>query len=176
MLSADEATCTYNTGDGATLTFKVKNGVLTVSVSNHDALGFGKGVTMDGDYVIGTPEYTDENWDSEIFDSPTESGSYADLLDGDASLFLSDVMSEGTLVNQYEVSMPSGVMYRFAVMEAGLGADILRVDSGMIYIGLSGYADDYVLYTNDPVYAQQAPQEYQEIAAGHIQIRYVGNK
>ncbi len=176
LLSADEATCTYNTGDGATLTFEVKDGVLTVSVSNHDALGFGKGVTMDGDYVIGTPEYTDENWDSEIFDSPTESGSYADLLDGDASLFLSDVMSEGTLVNQYEVSTPAGVMYRFAVMEAGLGADILRVDSGMIYIGLSGYADDYVLYTNDPAYAQQAPQEYQEIAAGHIQIRYVGNQ
>lgn len=176
LLSAQEATCTYNTGEGATLTFEVKDGVLTVSVSNHDALGFGKGVTMDGDYIIGTPEYTDENWASEVFEAPTESGSYADLLDGDASLFLSDVMSEGTLVDQYEVTTPAGMMYRFSVMEAGLGADILSVDNGMIYIGLSGYADDYVLYTNDPMYAQQAPPEYQQIAAGHIQIRYVGNR
>ena len=52
------------------------------------------------------------------------------------------------------------------------GADILRADSGKVYIGLVGYDDDYVLYTNDPAYAKQAPQEFEEIAAGHIQIRF----
>lgn len=172
LLTAEEATCTYNTGDGATVTFRIKDKVLNVTVSNHDALGFGKGVTMDGDYVTSALEYIDENWVSEVFDSTAASMSYADLLDGDANLFLTDIMTDGSLVNQYEVSEPAGEMYRFAVMEAGLGADILRADSGKVYIGLVGYDDDYVLYTNDPAYAKQAPQEFEEIAAGHIQIRF----
>lgn len=177
LLTAEEATCTYNTGDGATVTFTVKDKVLTVKVSDHSPLGFGKGVTMDGTYVTGTPEYVEENWASEVFNSgadSSESMSYPDLLDGDANFFLTDVMNDGSLVNQYEVSEPEGEMYRFSVLEAGLGADILRAKKGTIFIGLVGYEDDYVLYTNDPDYRNQAPQEFKEIAAGSIQMHYIG--
>lgn len=178
LLTAEEATCTYNTGDGATVTFSVKNKVLTVTVSDHAPLGFGKGVTMDGTYVTSAPEYIEENWASEVFNSGTgsnESISYPDLLDGDANLFLTDVMNDGSLVNQYEVSEPEGEMYRFSVLEAGLGADILRTHQGTIFIGLVGYEDDYVLFTNDSDYRNQAPQEFEEIAAGPIQMHYIGS-
>lgn len=174
LLTAEEATCTYNTGNGATVTFTIKDKVLHVTVTDHTPLGFGKGVTMDGSYVTSAPEYVGENWASEVFTSNADSISYADLLDGDANLFLTDVMNDGSLVNQYEVSSPAGEMYRFSVLEAGLGADILRTAQGTVFIGLTGYAEEYVLYTNDPGYRHQPPQEYEEIAAGPIQLRYVG--
>lgn len=177
LLTADQATCTYNTGDGSTVTFTVKDKVLTVTVTDHSPLGFGKGVTMDGTYVTDTPEYVEENWASEVFNGDAvsnQSMSYPDLLDSEANFFLADVMNDGSLVNQYEVSEPAGEMYRFSVLEAGLGADILRAKKGTVFIGLVGYEDDYVLYTNDPDYRNQTPQEFKEIAAGSIQIHYIG--
>lgn len=173
LLTATEATCTYNTGGGTTVTFRLEDKTLHVAVSNNDALGFGNGVTMAGSYVTGTPEYTDEDWQNQIF-ADSASASYADLLDGEASLYLTDVMEEGALVNQYEVFEPSGEMYRFFVHGAGMGADILKTDDNRLFIGLMGYEDDYVLYTNHPGYQNEPPKEYQEIAAGTIRIVYAG--
>ena len=175
LITADRATCTYNSGGGATVTFTVKDGILSISVSDHTPLGFGKGVTMDGSYLLGTPNYREENWASEVFNSTASTkAEYPDLLDKDANAFLDDVLKDGTLVNQYEVDTPSGEMYRFAVQAAGLGADVLRTDDGKIFVGLVGYEDDYMLYTNHPDYKKKAPAEYQDIAADPIQVKYIG--
>lgn len=169
--NGNEAMCEYNDNGSAVVTFTVdqQTNLMTVTVTNNSALGFGSGVSMDGVYTKGDPTYIQ----LETAQADEEKG-IDWLLGEDAGRFVDDIKREGTLNETIKTSEIEGYMERYTVLAAGIGADILTGNNGHFYVGLTGYDENYVFYTDDPAYRQDIPSDFDGYYTGEPEIYYRG--
>jgi hypothetical protein len=148
-----KALCKHET---VTVEFTLKNGVLTAALTDGDASSlFGAGVSIDGDYTLDEPEYTNAAA-PDVFGSGETKERVKKLLNGDQFEGLMAVIEDGSR------SESKNLTFAGFISGAGMEAYLL-LDGGKIYfLGKwleEGAEKGYSFVTNDAEYKDKFPAD-----------------
>lgn len=188
-ISSGAAECNV---DGTAIIFTLQENYVVITHSGDETkLGCKEGVTHDGTYVKGDPEYidklTESSYSADIRKSTMCKSALKGCMTGNDYEKMNSIIESGTLLlsrgdelsydkNGVEINVDSelkGVKYTYSLKGTGEYALLICTNGGKVYSAIVSEGE-MRYYTNDATYAGDAPKSFENAAKNFgVKLRYM---